>query len=224
LFNLGKIILLKQEMDIHKIRTDYKRDELKDEGLEQNPIVLFRHWFETAVNSDIPDVNAMTLATATAKGLPSARTVLLKGFDEKGFVFYSNYQGRKAIEMEANPNVALLIFWRELERQVRIEGVVEKVTATESDEYFHSRPLESRLSAIVSKQSKPVESRQELERIWVDFLKQNNDKPINRPEYWGGFRVIPLKIEFWQGRPNRLHDRILYSLEGNVWKIERLQP
>lgn len=211
-------------MDIHKIRTDYKRDELKDEGLEQNPIVLFRHWFETAVNSDIPDVNAMTLATATAKGLPSARTVLLKGFDEKGFVFYSNYQGRKAIEMEANPNVALLIFWRELERQVRIEGVVEKVTATESDEYFHSRPLESRLSAIVSKQSKPVESRQELERIWVDFLKQNNDKPINRPEYWGGFRVIPLKIEFWQGRPNRLHDRILYSLEGNVWKIERLQP
>lgn len=211
-------------MDIHKIRTDYKRDELKDEGLEQNPIVLFRHWFETAVNSDIPDVNAMTLATATAKGLPSARTVLLKGFDEKGFVFYSNYQGRKAIEMEANPNVALLIFWREFERQVRIEGVVEKVTATESDEYFHSRPLESRLSAIVSKQSKPVESRQELERIWVDFLKQNNDKPINRPEYWGGFRVIPLKIEFWQGRPNRLHDRILYSLEGNVWKIERLQP
>jgi len=211
-------------MDIHKIRTDYKRDELKDEELEQNPIVLFRHWFETAVNSDIPDVNAMTLATATAKGLPSARTVLLKGFDEKGFVFYSNYQGRKAIEMEANPNVALLIFWRELERQVRIEGVVEKVTATESDEYFHSRPLESRLSAIVSKQSKPVESRQELERIWVDFLKQNNDKPINRPEYWGGFRVIPLKIEFWQGRPNRLHDRILYSLEGNVWKIERLQP
>ncbi len=211
-------------MDIHKIRTDYKRDELKDEELEQNPIVLFRHWFETAVNSDIPDVNAMTLATATAKGLPSARTVLLKGFDVKGFVFYSNYQGRKAIEMEANPNVALLIFWRELERQVRIEGVVEKVTATESDEYFHSRPLESRLSAIVSKQSKPVESRQELERIWVDFLKQNNDKPINRPEYWGGFRVIPLKIEFWQGRPNRLHDRILYSLEGNVWKIERLQP
>ena len=211
-------------MDIHKIRTDYKRDELKDDGLEQDPIILFRHWFETAVNSNIPEVNAMTLATATTEGLPSARTVLLKGFDEKGFVFYTNYQGRKATEMGNNPNVALLFFWKELERQVRIEGIVEKVTPAESDEYFHSRPLESRLSAIVSKQSMPVESRQHIEKLWVDFLKESNNKPINRPEYWGGYRVSPIKIEFWQGRPNRLHDRILYSLEKDTWKIERLQP
>lgn len=211
-------------MDIHKIRTDYKRDELKDEGLEQNPMILFSHWFETAVNAKIPEVNAMTLATATIGGLPSARTVLLKGFDEKGFVFYTNYLGRKALEMEANPNVALLFFWREFERQVRIEGTVEKVTAAESDEYFHSRPLESRLSAIVSKQSMPIESRQHLEKLWVDYLKESENKPINRPEYWGGYRVLPLKIEFWQGRPNRLHDRIHYSKEGNIWKIERLQP
>ena len=211
-------------MDIHKIRTDYKRDELKDDGLEQDPIILFRHWFETAVNSNIPEVNAMTLATATTEGLPSARTVLLKGFDEKGFVFYTNYLGRKATEMEANQNVALLIFWRELERQVRIEGIVEKVSSAESDEYFNSRPLESRLSAIVSKQSMPIESRQHLEKLWVDFLKENENKPINRPEYWGGYRVLPIKIEFWQGRSNRLHDRILYSLAGNVWNIERLQP
>jgi pyridoxamine 5'-phosphate oxidase len=211
-------------MDIHKIRTDYKRDELKDEGLDHDPIILFRRWFETAVNSNIPEVNAMTLATATTEGLPSARTVLLKGFDEKGFVFYTNYLGRKATEMDANQNVALLIFWRELERQVRIEGIVEKVSAAESDEYFHSRPLESRLSAIVSKQSMPIESRQHLEKLWVDFLKENENKPINRPEYWGGYRVLPLKIEFWQGRSNRLHDRIRYFKEGNVWKIERLQP
>lgn len=211
-------------MDIHKIRTDYKRDELKDEGLEKDPIILFRGWFETAVKANIPEVNAMTLATATIGGLPSARTVLLKGFDEKGFVFYTNYIGRKATEMEANPNVAILFFWREFERQVRIEGTVEKVTAAESDEYFHSRPLESRLSAIVSKQSKPIESRQHLEKLWVDYLKESENKPINRPEYWGGYRVLPLKIEFWQGRPNRLHDRIHYSKVGNIWKIERLQP
>lgn len=211
-------------MDIHKIRMDYKRDELKDEGLEQNPMILFSHWFETAVKSDIADVNAMTLATATTGGLPSARTVLLKGFDEKGFVFYTNYRGRKATEIEQNPNAALLIFWRELERQVRIEGTVKKVSAAESDEYFHSRPLESRLSAIVSKQSMPVESRQQLEKNWVEYLKENDQKPIVRPEYWGGYRVSPNKIEFWQGRPSRLHDRILYSKHNNNWKIIRLQP
>ncbi len=211
-------------MDIKKIRSEYSKDELKEELVESNPMTLFNQWFEAAVKSELSEVNAMTLATAAPDGKPSARTVLLKGFDEKGFVFYTNYKGRKAAEIEKNPFAALLIFWKELERQVRIEGKVEKVSAVESDEYFNSRPLESKMSAIVSKQSQPVESRQQLEQLWVEFLKKNYDKDIHRPDYWGGYRVFPEKIEFWQGRPNRLHDRILFSRKGNEWKIERLQP
>jgi len=211
-------------MDIKKIRSEYSKDELKEEFLESNPMILFSQWFEGAVKSGLSEVNAMTLATATPDGKPSARTVLLKGFDEKGFVFYTNYKGRKATEIEKNPVAALLIFWKELERQVRIEGKVEKVSSIESDEYFNSRPLESKMSAIVSKQSQPVESRQQLEELWVEFLKENYDKDIPRPDYWGGYRVIAEKIEFWQGRPNRLHDRILFSRTETGWKIERLQP
>jgi pyridoxamine 5'-phosphate oxidase len=211
-------------MDIKKIRSEYNRDELKDEGLQSDPMTLFNHWFEAAVKSEIPEVNAMTLATTAPDGKPSARTVLLKGFDEKGFVFYTNYRGRKASEIEKNPHAALLIFWKELERQVRIEGKVEKVSDAESDEYFNSRPLESRMSAIVSMQSQPIDSRQQLEERWVEFLKENYDKDIPRPDYWGGYMVIADKIEFWQGRPNRMHDRLLYSRTKTGWKIERLQP
>lgn len=211
-------------MDIKKIRSEYSKVELKEEFLESNPMILFSQWFEGAVKSGLSEVNAMTLATATPDGKPSARTVLLKGFDERGFIFYTNYKGRKATEIEKNPFAALLIFWKELERQVRIEGKVEKVSLVESDEYFNSRPLESKMSAIVSKQSQPVESRHQLEELWVEFLKENYDKDIPRPDYWGGYRVIAEKIEFWQGRPNRLHDRILFSRTETGWKIERLQP
>lgn len=211
-------------MDIKKIRSEYSKDELKEELVESNPMTLFNQWFEAAVRSELSEVNAMTLATAAPDGKPSARTVLLKGFDEKGFVFYTNYKGRKAAEIEKNPFAALLIFWKELERQVRIEGKVEKVSLVESDEYFNSRPLESKMSAIVSKQSRVVDSRQQLEELWVEFLKENYDKDIPRPDYWGGYRVIAEKIEFWQGRPNRLHDRILFSRTETGWKIERLQP
>jgi pyridoxamine 5'-phosphate oxidase len=211
-------------MEIEKIRKDYHRDELKDDELESNPMVLFDKWFNAAAASGISELNAMILATATPDGKPSARMVLLKGFDDRGFTFYTNYDGRKAKELKTNPYAALLIFWKELERQIRIEGMVEKVPDAESDEYFNSRPLESKMSAIVSKQSQPVESRRYLEDLWVDFLKDNYDKDIHRPDYWGGFRVLPEIIEFWQGRPNRLHDRILYSRQGNDWKIERLQP
>jgi pyridoxamine 5'-phosphate oxidase len=211
-------------MEIKNFRKEYHKDELRDEGLDADPIHLFRKWFRAAVDENIPEVNAVTLATATRDGLPSARTVLLKGFDENGFVFYTNYTGRKAAEIESNPWAAILIFWKELERQIRIEGRVEKVSQVESDEYFKSRPLESKLSAIVSKQSQPIESRRQLEEMWVENLKKYDNREIPRPDYWGGYRVIPDNIEFWQGRPNRMHDRILYSRKGNNWKIERLQP
>jgi pyridoxamine 5'-phosphate oxidase len=211
-------------MEIKKIRQEYHAAELRDDELEFNPLDLFKKWFDLAVNNEITEVNAMTLATATPSGMPSARIVLLKGFDENGFVFFTNYEGRKATELEINPRAALVIFWKELEKQVRIEGKVEKVPSEESDQYFQSRPPESKLSAVVSRQSQPVESRQALEQNWVKFLKENYDKEINRPEYWGGYRVVPDKIEFWQGRPNRLHDRIRYSRTENVWTTERLQP
>jgi pyridoxamine 5'-phosphate oxidase len=211
-------------MEIKNIRKEYHKDELKDEGLDADPIHLFRKWLQTAVDENIPEVNAMTLATATREGHPSARTVLLKGFDENGFVFYTNYKGRKAAEIEKNPYAALLIFWKELERQIRIEGRVEKVSESDSDEYFNSRPLESKLSAIVSNQSRPIESRGQLEEMWIENLKKYDNKEIPRPVYWGGYRVIPDKIEFWQGRPNRMHDRILYSKTETGWKIQRLQP
>jgi pyridoxamine 5'-phosphate oxidase len=211
-------------MEIKNFRKEYLKGELKDEELEANPILQFNKWFKTAVNENIAEVNAVTLATATRTGRPSARTVLLKGFDEIGFVFYTNYTGRKAAEIESNPFAALLIFWKELERQIRIEGRVERVPGSDSDEYFNSRPLESKLSAIVSKQSQPIESRKQLEEIWVENLKKYDNKEIPRPDYWGGYRVIPDKIEFWQGRPNRMHDRILYSKTETGWKIERLQP
>ncbi len=211
-------------MEINKIRQEYQREQLKDEELEADPLVLFEKWFETAHKADISEVNAMTLATVSSDGQPSARIVLLKGFDRRGFVFYTNYEGRKAKELDQNPKAALVIFWKELERQVRIEGKAEKVSAAESDEYFLSRPPESKMSAAVSRQSSVIASRQQLEEAWVDFLKNNYDKEIPRPEYWGGYRVIPEKIEFWQGRTNRLHDRILYTLKDKNWKIERLQP
>jgi pyridoxamine 5'-phosphate oxidase len=211
-------------MDIQHFRNDFSRDELRDEDLEQNPMVMFSQWFKTAVQANIPEVNAMTAASVSVDGRPSARTVLLKEFDESGFVFYTNYRSRKAMEFDQNPNVALLIFWKELERQIRIEGSVEKIESYKSDEYFDSRPLESKMSAIVSEQSQPIASRHRLEENWVEFFKNNFNKEIIRPEYWGGYRVIADKIEFWQGRPNRMHDRILYSRTETGWENERLQP
>lgn len=211
-------------MDIQHFRNDFSRDELKDEDLEQYPMVLFSQWFKSAVDANISEVNAMTLASVSVDGRPSARTVLLKEFDESGFIFYTNYRSRKAMEFDQNPNVALLIFWKELERQIRIEGSIEKIESYKSDEYFDSRPLESKMSAIVSEQSQPIASRHQLEENWVEYFKNNFNKEIIRPEYWGGYRVIADKIEFWQGRPNRMHDRILYSRSGNNWYHERLQP
>jgi len=210
--------------DIADIRKDYSLHSLSETDIAANPIEQFTKWWKEALHSEIVEVNAMTLATATKDGKPSARIVLLKDYDEEGFVFYTNYNSHKGRELEENPFAALTFFWKEIERQVRIEGSVEKVTAAESDAYFLSRPEGSRIGAWASPQSEIIENRQILEtnaKHFTGTLKNN----ITRPPHWGGYRVMPLKIEFWQGRSNRLHDRIQYTKtnEGS-WKAERLAP
>ena len=211
-------------MKIDEIRRDYHKSTLNESSIEENPIHQFESWFEYAVSLRIQDVNAMTLATATNHGIPSARIVLLKGFDERGFVFYSSYESRKGRELSKNPFAALVMYWKELERQIRIEGRIEQVSKQESDQYFESRPVESKMSAIISRQSSVIESRHHLESLWIEFLKGSFKNNLQRPETWGGYRVIPSRIEFWQGRASRLHDRIVYRLKGNSWITTRLQP
>ncbi|MEZ5198007.1 MAG: pyridoxamine 5'-phosphate oxidase [Bacteroidales bacterium] len=211
-------------MNIEDLRTDFTKGELKDSSVDSDPILQFKKWFEFALESGISEPNAMTLATSTPEGKPSARIVLLKGFDESGFTFFTNYEGRKGRELAGNPFAALVIYWKELERQVRIEGRVKKVNQKESDKYFYARSLESRISAVISRQSKVVESRRIMEDRWVAFLTDNFDKSFPRPENWGGYILEPKNIEFWQGRPNRLHDRILFTKKKYTWKSERLEP
>ena len=207
------------------LRNEYTRSGLSESDAASDPIVQFRRWFDEALEADLHEPNAMTLATATPDGKPSARIVLLKGFDERGFVFYTNYGGRKARELEQNPNCSLTFYWGELERQVRIEGRAARVTGEESDTYFASRPRGSQLGAWASEQSRPVESRTELEERLKELEEEYEGREIPRPPFWGGYRVEPESIEFWQGRENRLHDRILYSsLGGGGWEIQRLQP
>ena len=211
-------------MDIEALRREFKYDELKEENLNPDAIKQFEKWFEQAVHADILDVNAMTLATATKDGHPSARIVLLKGFDEAGFTFFTNYQSKKGQELAENPKAALLIYWKELDRQVRILGEVIKTSAADSDTYFNSRSIESRISAAISPQSQVVESRRWLEEQWVQYLKKIENEDFQRPLHWGGFLLQPKSIEFWQGRPNRLHDRIRYTRSNHDWLIERLAP
>jgi len=211
-------------MDIAQLRQEYMRESLDEDAVADDPITQFRAWFDEAVRSKLPMLNAMTLATVSTSGQPSARMVLLKGLDERGFVFYTDYQSRKAQELAVNPRAGLLFYWIELEREVRIEGGIEKTTLTESDAYFASRPLGSRLAAIASNQSAVLTHRRLLEQRYADIAKQYGDAPP-RPANWGGYRVLPDAVEFWQGRPNRLHDRLLYrkTAEGN-WDIVRLAP
>jgi len=211
-------------MSIESLRKEYKRSELRGDTVNPDPVKQFSTWFEEAIHADIDQVNAMTLATANKEGIPSARIVLLKAFNWNGFTFFTSYEGRKSLDLKENPYAALLILWKALDRQIRIEGKVEMVSARESDKYFDSRSLESRISASVSPQSKVISSRRYLEELWVNKLKEINDKKIIRPEHWGGYRVIPDRIEFWQGRPKRLHDRIMYSRDGNKWVISCLAP
>jgi len=215
---------MKSTDDLARMRKEYSRHPLDELDVDLNPFVQFHQWFHEATQAELPEPNAMVLATASPDGKPSARVVLLKGFDERGFVFYTNYEGRKSVELTANPQAAIVFFWGELERQMRIEGTVEKTTKQESEEYFKSRPIESRLSAWASKQSSVIPSRSYLERKMSDLNSRYGNREVPLPPFWGGFRLDPQVFEFWQSRENRLHDRVRYALQGGVWHIERLSP
>jgi pyridoxamine 5'-phosphate oxidase len=211
-------------LNVHDLRKEYTRTGLTESGADADPVEQFRKWFEEALAADLHEPNAMTLGTATPGGRPSARIVLLKGFDERGFVFYTNYEGRKARELEDNPYCALVFYWGELERQVRVEGRASRIPKEESDAYFDSRPRGSRLGAWVSEQSRTIESREALEDRLRELEERYEGAEIPRPPFWGGYRVEPDSVEFWQGRENRLHDRLIYRRSERGWKIERLQP
>lgn len=213
------------EISVADIRKDYTRQGLSEADADPNPFKQFHIWFNQALQAQLPEPNAMTVATVTADGKPRARMVLLKNFDPRGFVFYTNYKSQKGQELADNPQAALVFWWAELERQVRIEGRVEKVSEQESDEYFHSRPKSSRLGAWVSNQSQIIESREVLETQLQELTAKYEHQDVPRPPHWGGFRVVPSVIEFWQGRPSRLHDRLQYvRVNQTDWVIERLSP
>ncbi|MBM4157694.1 MAG: pyridoxamine 5'-phosphate oxidase [Ignavibacteria bacterium] len=209
---------------ISELRRNYKIKELSVSQVELNPFTQFEIWFNEALESRITEPNAFILATADNKCKPSARTLLLKDFNEKGFVFYTNYESRKGKELEENNQGAMLFFWADLERQIRVEGKITKITQEESTEYFKTRPYKSRLGAWASNQSTVIESRFVIVKKFIKFLIKFGTKNIPVPPYWGGYRLTPEEFEFWQGRENRLHDRIRYRMEDESWKIERLSP
>ncbi len=221
---------------IADIRKDYKLASLEEADVAENPFDQFTRWWNEAVASQIDEVNAMTLATANAAGIPTARIVLLKGYNPNGFIFFTNYESDKGKNLGQNPHAAIVFFWKELERQIRIEGTVEKVSAEESDRYFNSRPASSRIGAWASPQSAVIENRMVIEQNAERYSSIFANDSIERPDHWGGYIVKPTSIEFWQGRSSRLHDRIKYTLENSAynaatdtrsdasWKIERLAP
>lgn len=209
---------------IADLRREYASESLDEKTVAPDPILQFSRWFQEALNAGFSELNAMTLATADVHGRPAARIVLLKGYDERGFAFFTNYASRKGEELAINPRAALLFHWIELERQVRIEGQVERVAPEESDAYYRSRPLGSRLGAWASPQSEVLARREDLEARLTQVTAQYGDDPP-RPPHWGGYRVAPELLEFWQGRASRLHDRVRYAREGpGRWRIERLAP
>ena len=210
-------------MNIADLRQEYMRAGLSEAQADADPLRQFERWFEDALRAKLPLANAMTLATVTSSGAPSARIVLLKGVERGGFVFYTNYLSRKGRELEKSARACLLLLWSDLERQVRIDGAVEKVTPADSDAYYATRPLGARLSAWASSQSEKVDSRKVLETAMADAKRRYGESPP-RPPHWGGYRVIPQEIEFWQGRADRLHDRLVYRRKGDNWAIERLSP
>lgn len=210
---------------IADLRKEYILHSLNKEDVAENAMVQFRRWWDDALRSDILEVNAMTLATASADGLPAARIILLKGFHSDGFQFYTNYESYKGKQLQENPRACLVFFWKELERQIRITGLVEKLSQDESDKYFKSRPTGSQIGAWASPQSEVIDSGEWLEQRVHQIEKKFSETGIPRPPQWGGYLLKPVTIEFWQGRPNRLHDRLLYTLQENGnWMIERLAP
>jgi pyridoxamine 5'-phosphate oxidase len=211
-------------MDLADIRKEYRLKAMDEHQISRNPMEQFETWLNEAFEAKASEPTAMILTTATLQGVPSSRVVLLKAFSERGFGFFTNYSSRKGEEIAANQHVALLFHWPELERQVRIEGIASRSSAEESDNYFNTRPYESRLSAVISDQSKVVPDRAYLEKLWDVQQDESNKEEVVRPDYWGGFVIEPQKIEFWQGRPSRLHDRLLFSRVEDGWTISRLAP
>ncbi len=210
--------------DIASIRNEYRLLKLDYDSLNSDPLNQFRFWLNDAIRAMVPEPTAMTLATATPDGRPSARIVLLKDVDADGLTFFSNYESRKGSQLEANPHAALVFYWPELERQVRIEGKVARALRRISDEYFNARPEGSKIGAWASPQSRRIPSREYLENLQRDYLQLFRHKVPERPESWGGYKMVPVLYEFWQGRENRLHDRFEYSRNGNIWEIHRLAP
>ncbi len=211
--------------DLSALRKEYSKHTLDAGNVKKDPLLQFKSWFEEAEEAEIPEPNAMSLATVSDKGLPSCRIVLLKGLENGGFIFYTNYASDKGQDLDRQPVAALTFFWPELERQVRIQGTVSRVSKETSTEYFQSRPRASQIGAWVSPQSTPISSRQLLEeRQQMLEKKFQGQEKLPKPEQWGGYHVAPFLIEFWQGRPSRLHDRIVYTLEDKEWKISRLAP
>src|SRR5579872_316369 len=213
------------QQHIYERRREYSAEELNERSVMRDPLKQFGAWLKEAIGAGLPEPTAMVLSTTDIDGRSSSRVVLLRGFDENGFTFFTNYQSRKGMQIMQNPNASLLFFWPELNRQVRIEGAVQKLPAEESDEYFQSRPRESQISAWASHQSKRLQSREELDAAFAKYSREFSDMPVPRPPYWGGFCLVPQGIEFWHGRPNRLHDRLLFEMQENgEWKMCRLAP
>jgi len=212
-------------MNIADLREEYSRQQLDEHSVESNPLAQFKNWFQEALDAKSKEANAMTLSTVSSDGQPHGRIVLLKGIENGSFAFFTNYQSGKGHELDANNKAALTFFWAELERQVRVEGVVTRIGEAESTEYFHSRPAGSQIGAWVSQQSTEIPNRQYLEKKTEEFkVKFEGVNKIPKPVYWGGYQLAPHRIEFWQGRPSRLHDRILFEKAGNAWGIKRLSP